>query len=276
MPAAAQTNPYGGASLSAVHLGSRTFLEDEELDSSGLSARGYGGVRIGPSDRQSRLEVSSTYRSYTRAGLKDRWSNSAEAEQRFRLGKDIVAIVEARAATNLSTLEVRSADQLSGQAQLVYQPSEAHRLRVAAAYRRRYYDGSDARSSAPMLDADYRYRLGRYNYVDFDVRREWVDSTDNLLDYTRTSLGAYYTHPIARGVRARAGIVHRRWTWDDRLAPDGPRRRDRLLAPQLRLTHDLTDVLELELDYRRLIRRSNDDQIDRNGNRLAATVRARF
>lgn len=276
VPAGAESDVYGGGSITGVHSTSRAFLDDEELDASGFVGRGYAGVRWGPAASRSRVEASSSYYAYTRESREDRWSNSVEAEQRFRLGEKWTIGIEGRAASNLTTLERGSVDQLTGLAHLFFQPNRDHQLRLTGALRRRYYDGTDARSYSPMLEADYRYRLGRYNYVDLDARQEWVDSGTDIFDYDRLSVGAYYTHPFGRRTRMRAGIVHRRWSWDQRFADGGERRRDQLFLPQLRVTQELTDSINAEFDYRRLIRRSNDDALDRDGNRFAATVRARF
>jgi hypothetical protein len=52
--------------------------------------------------------------------------------------------------------------------------------------------------------------------------------------------------------------------------------RDSSVTPQLRLIHAFSPATDIELDYRRVFRRSNDDSRDRNGNRLALSLRTTF
>lgn len=267
---------YGGASTSAVY--STSDLEDGEdgLDGSAIVTRGYAGVRWDPRGDVTRLQVSSAYFGYLNEGRDDRWSNVLEAEKQLRLGDKARLSLEASAASNIWTLERRSADQLAGAARLTLEPNRRHRVSVAGGLRRRYYDGIDARSWSPVLEADYRYRFGSWNFLALEARHERNNSDRQTLDYRRLSLSAFYTHPLGRDTRVRAGIVHRRWKWDERFAPDGDRLVDASLTPQLRLTQEVSRRVDLELDYRRLFRSSNDDSRDRNDHRLAATVRAEF
>lgn len=266
-------DPYGGASLSGVYSSEGGDLTDEELGGSALVARGYAGVRLNPTGNSTRFQAASSYFGYF--DRKDRWSNGIEAEQMVRLGSDTIVSVEGAAASNVLTLERRSTDQAGLAARLQYEPGN-HRVTVGAGTRRRWYDDSDARSWAPFGEIQYRYRLGSWHSVELDARAEQVDSDVDFFDYKRLSLGAFYTRPIRRGTRVRVGLAHRRWTWDDRLTISGEERRERLWLPQLRLTQELSRNVDLDLDYRRVIRRSNDDRRDRTGNRLAATIRTAF
>ncbi len=266
-------DPFGRVSLSGIYASETSQADDEELDGSALVARGDVGVLFNPRGNTSRIQATSSYYSYfTR---KDRWSHNLEAEQSFRLKKGLTVSVEAAAATNVLTLESRSADQLrlAGEAAL---ESGKHRFTVGAGTRRRWYDRSNATSWAPFANLAYRYRFGSWHFVEIEARAEKVNSDLNRLDYQRLILAAFYTHPLDRKTRIRAGLAHRRWSWDERFTPDGSQRRERLWLPQLRLTRQLGDRLELELDYRRVLRRSNDPNFVRDGNRVAATLRKDF
>ena len=265
--------PFGRIALSGIYASEASQADDEELDGSALVARGDAGVRFNPRGNVSRVQVTTNYYSYSTR--KDRWSNGLEAEQTFRLGKGLNISLEGAAATNLLTLESRSTDQmrLAGQASL---ESGNHRFTLGAGTRRRWYDRSDATSWSPFGDVAYRYRFGSWHLLEIEARGESVNSDLDKLDYKRFAMSAFYTRPLNRVTRIRAGVTHRRWSWDERLTADGNQRRERLWLPQLRLTRQLGDRFEFELDYRRIIRRSNDPNFDRNGNRLAATIRKDF
>lgn len=271
-PALAQDH-YGGVSLSGVYSSETSLTDSEELDGSALVARGYAGVRFNPRGNTTRLQAATNYYNYF--DRENRWSNAVEAEQGLRLGKDAILSVEAAAASNVLTLERRSTDQTGVAARLRFEPGD-HRFTLGAGTRRRWYDDSTARSWAPFAEAEYRYRLGSWHSVELEGRVETVNSDDDRFDYDRIALSTFYTRPLGRNTRIRAGLTHRRWTWEDRLTLAGDKRRERLWLPQLRLTQDLARHVELELDARRVIRRSNDDRFDREGSRLAATVRKSF
>jgi hypothetical protein len=271
--AAAGYDPYGAVSLSGVYSTESSLAEVEELDGSALVARGYAGVRFNPRGNSTRFQVASNYFGYF--DRENRWSNALEAEQVLRLGNDAYFSVEASAASNVLTLERRSTDQTGIVGRLRLEPGN-HRVTLGAGTRRRWYDDSRARSWAPFVEAEYRYRLGSWHSLALEGRVERVNSDFDTLDYDRLALGAFYTRPLSRDTRVRAALVHRRWTWDERFTLGGDQRRERLWLPQLRLTHEAGSDVELELDARRVIRRSNDERFDRSGSRLAATVRKTF
>lgn len=265
--------PFGRASLSGVYSSETAQADDEELDGSALVARGDIGVRFDPRRNMTRLQATSSYFGYFTRD--DRWSNSLEAEQLFRLQKGLSVSVEGAGATNLLTLESRSTDQLRLEGRAIMETGN-HRFAVGGGTRRRWYDRSNATSWAPFGEIGYRYRFGSWHMLELEARAERVNSNLDTLDYKRLALSSFYTHPLNRRTRVRAGLTHRRWIWDERRTAAGDRRRERLWLPQLRVTHDVTNRLELELDYRRILRRSNDPNFDRDGNRLAATLRKSF
>lgn len=274
-PAHAETDFFGGASLSGIYSSSSGRILDEEIDASALVARGYAGIRLGR-EKATRIQFGTNYFLYLGDGPRNRWSNLAEVEQRFAFNDKVSVAFEGSGATNISTLEARSADQIAARARLIVEPNEQNRLIITTAARRRAYDGSSADAWAPMIEGDYRRRLGRFQYIDLESRYERVDSDDDLLDYRRLSFAGYYTHPLGRSTRLRAGIAHRRWSWDERVTGDARQLRDRLWVPQVRITQALSNQFDLELDYRRPLRRSNDAVFDRDGHRLAATIRTNF
>lgn len=259
--------------MSGIYSNDSRSGEDEELDGSALVARGYAGIRLNPDGNSTRLQGSSSYFAYL--DRDDRWSNAVEGEQMLRLGPNLTLGVEASAATNLLTLERRSTDQTGLSARLRFEPGD-HRVTVGAGNRRRWYDKSSVRSWAPFVEAEYRYRIGSWHSIEVEGRTERVNSDVDTLDYNRQAISAYYLRPLGRDTRVRLGLTHRRWTWQERFTLTGDRRRERLWLPQVRLTHELGRDFEIELDARRVIRRSNDARLEREGNRLAATLRKTF
>ncbi len=271
-PAAGQDS-YGGISLSGAYSSETSFPETEELDGSAFVARGYAGARLDSDRNTARIEFSSAYFGYFER--KDRWSNALEVQQTLQLGPEVTFSVEGSAADNELTLERRSTDQAGVVARLQMETGE-HRIMIGGGTRRRWYDESAARGWAPFVEVEYRYRLGSWHSIALEGRQEWIDSDLDRLDYSRLALSAFYTRPLSRDTRLRAGLTHRRWSWDQRFTPAGHRQHEQLWLPQVRLTHAINRDLELELDARRIIRRSNDDSFDRVGTRLAATVRKTF
>ncbi len=277
-PANAQADFYGGAAASGIYSSLAGDQSGDDLNGSAVVGRGYGGLRLNPKGNTTRLQAMSAYYAYLENGRKDRWSNGVEIEQTVRLGGGVTLGLEAAAATNVWTLEAQSADQIAGVARLAYEPDRRHRVEASAGVRRRSYDGVNAHGTSPIFGLDYRYRFGSYRYASLESAIETVDSNYDRYDYQRVSLGGFYSHPLAaRGAtRLRGGIVYRRWTWDERVAPSGRNLRDSSVTPQLRLIHAFSPATDIELDYRRVFRRSNDDSRDRNGNRLALSLRTTF
>ncbi len=72
-----------------------------------------------------------------------------------------------------------------------------------------------------------------------------------------------------RGTREMTATAKRSTIDSDRLT-------DGSLTSQLRLTQEVDRRCDLKLDYRRLFWFCNDGSRDRNGHRLAVTVRAEF
>lgn len=271
-PVEAQTEVYGGYAIEAIYSADAAQTLDEDLDGSAIVGRVSGGVRFGPERDTIRVEASSNYYSYF--SRKDRWANSIEAEKTFTLSDNTQLFIEAAGANNLITLERRDTDQVSLGGRVRFDKG-VHRATIGTALRKRWYnDGANAWS--PTLRGDYRYRIGSWHFVEFRAVADQVNSNIDRLNYDRLEVASFYTRPFNRTTRLRAGVTHRRWTWDSRFALDGQNRRDRLWIPQLRVVHDLTRNADINLEYRHVIRRSNDNDFDRSGNRISISFRNSF
>lgn len=271
---AAAPETYGSLSLSGIYSSQSGDFDTEEINGSALVPQVTLGARWSQNGNLTRVEATSAYWSYF--DRENRFYNALAIEQRLGLGGNNQLGVTISGAVNLATLEAESADQLAAIGRFIIRPDKSNTLVLGGGVRRRWYDDSNARSWSPIVYADYRRTFARNQYLDLGASHERTNATAAVFDYRRTYLGAFYTHPLGDRTRVRAGLSYRWWQWDARLTPGGRERRDRLLLPQLRLTHNLTRTLELEGDYRRIVRRSNDDRLDRNGNFAAATLRYRF
>ena len=271
--ARAEPDIYGGYSIAGVYSSDAAITTDEELDDSAAIGRIFAGVSFDPDGNETQVQVSSGYYAYFTRD--DRWTNRLEVTKRLQVSDTVHFFAEAAGATNLVTLERRGTDQAGLETGLRFDDG-SHRVTLTGAMRRRWYDRSDARSWSPRTGAEYRYRIGSWHSIEVEAFWDSVDSDRDSLDYERLQFAGYYTRPIASRTRVRAGLVHRRWEWEGRFAPDGAHRRETLWVPQLRLTHRLRNDMRVELDYRHVIRRSNDENYDLSGNRVAVTFRDSF
>jgi hypothetical protein len=275
-PLAASPELYGTASLRVAHRSSQIELTDEEVHSTGIVPRLTGGIRFGDRPTRTQIQVTTAYYENFDQDRKNRWYKSLSLSQQLPVAEGLALNLRLAGSLNSATLESRSVDQLAANAELEWRPSRVDRITVSSALRRRYYDASSRSSWAPYFGVEYRRRVGNRKYLSFDARKEWIDADGASLDYERLLTGVSYSQPIAKSTSVRLGVDHRRWTWDGRFTATGENRRDSLLMPRIRLRHDISRHTELDVEFRRLIRRSNDDRFDREGNRIAATLRVRL
>lgn len=272
-PLAANPDVFGTASLGKVYSSSEIELTDVDIHSTAILPRLTAGVRFGDSPTQTQIQVTTAYSEYLSENRENRWYNSLAVSQRVPFSKGISLNLRIGGASNMASLESRSLDQLSGSLELELRPSNADRITIGGALTRRYYDGSTRNSWAPYLDVEYRRRVGRRKYVQFDARKERVEADDKVFNYERLSTSFSYSQPIAPLTTLGLSLDWRQWTWHGRFTADSANRRDSLLMPGVRINHDISRRMELDLQLRRLIRRSTDDRFDRKGNRVAATLR---
>ena len=274
-PARAEPDGFARAFVSAVWAEDSALLDDEDFDSSALIAGLSGGWEYSKS--KTRLQLSSTVVDYTDGGRDDRWNNELRLGQELELSDDVDFDGQLVLATEVQTLEFRNADQATLQGRLTWRPSAADRLRLYAAYRTRSYDDAAATNAdAPYFGVEWRRRVDRGAYFELEARHEEVDADRASFDYRRTSLTASYSRTFDDKTRGRAVLGYRTWTYDNRLTPAGRSREDWSLAPELELRRALTAAVDLELNVRHVIRRSNDDRFERDGNRVAVSLAYEF
>lgn len=270
---------FGNVSASGVYADGAKLADDEEDNNrSAVILRGDAGARWRRGDNTTRLTFSSNYFNYTDEGRKDRWNNEIELTHEISLSEAVTLDLRAAIGTDYSTLEYRSADQLTLGAEIFYRPRREHRFGARAEYRRREYDDpSSASGDAPFVEVSYRYQPNNVHRFDVDARYEWVDTNLPAFDYDRQRLTAFYTRSFGRENRLRLGAALQNWKYETRpVSGDSERLHSWRIQPQARFTHTLPNNMSVEVEYRRDFRRSNDSTQEEDGNRFSLTLRKRF
>ncbi|HEX8585400.1 MAG TPA: hypothetical protein VF680_13455 [Allosphingosinicella sp.] len=265
----------GEISVSAVAASDRGDDEDEAARS-GFILRGGLDYERETSVGEFRLSYDSAAYLYEDDDRPDRWSNRLALRYGGEVADDFRLSARIAYATNLATLEFRSADQAEVLTMAEYSPGD-HRFRLTGGWRWRDYDDSTgSESSGPFAGAEYRYRIARDQFFSTELRYEDIDSADLRRGYHRTILEAFYQHPLGSQTQLRVGGSARWWKFDDRVAPNGERRSDSVLTPDLQLLHDFRSGLLLRGRLQYGLRESNDPAEDGDDRRATLTAGYRF
>lgn len=270
-------DPYGRAEAGIVTANSVDDEDELIVNGDGLTVRGQAGVQIG--DETTRIVLEADRIEVVRFGAgrrntnRDRLTGSIEQE----LAEGWNLRLQARRYDDLVSAEFNDTDETQIAARATFEPERAHRFRLEASWRIREYDdgagpgGVSSRGEGPRVDLDYRHRLGRYHYLNFDLRAERIDADNPERDYTRQSAKIAYTHPLTEDLRVRPAFEVRHTRFPGRLTPTGAVRDDTLYAPELELLYWPGDWrIEAEAKYIRT--GSNEPVRDRRGYRLSLTV----
>ena len=274
-----QFDPY--ARVEAGLVLSESEDRDEELivNGDGGYLRLQAGTEYGDEDTVLRVEADRIFvERFGNATGRDSYDRDRlTASLAQKLGDDFEVQLQGRYYDDLVSIEATDTDELQGSVQLEYEPVQAHRFRLRGAWRDREYDdglGPDGTSSTgegPRVDFEYRHRLGRYNYLNFDLRAEEINSDNPLRSYSRESVGASYTQPITRDLRVRPALEWRHTRFDGRIAPDGEVREDTAVVPEVELLW-WPGNWRIEAEAKYIFTSSNDPVRDREGYRLSVSV----
>lgn len=193
------------------------------------------------------------------------------------LNDDWEVQLRGRVYDDLVSIESADTDEAQGAVQVTYEPERAHRFRVSGTWRERHYDdgagpdGTASHGDGPRFDAEYRHRLGRYHYVNFDLRAEEIDSDNPIRNFTRKSAGVSYTQPIVDDLRVRPAVELRKTRFDGRLTPDDEARRDTSVVPEVEVLWWLGNW-RIEAEAKYIITSSNDPLREREGHRLSFSI----
>ena len=265
----------GEVSASAVFASDRGEDEDEAARS-GFILRGELDYEHEAGPGEIRLSYDSAVYLYHDDDRPDRWSNRIALAYALELADDLEFSTRLSYASNLATLEFRSTDQTEAMAMVEYSPGD-HRLRLLGGWRwRDYDDDASSEGSGSFVGAEYRYRLAEDRFLTTGLRFEDIDSADPRRGYHRTVAQAFYQHPLGEDTRLRVGGTARWWKYDNRLAPDGRRRRDSAITPEIDVLHNFKSGLLLRGRLQYGLRDSNDPGEDGDDRRAILTAGYRF
>lgn len=165
-------------------------------------------------------------------------------------------------------------DETQGSVGITYEPVQAHRFRASGTWREREYGSEteiEAKGHGPRFDAGYRHRLGRYNYINFDLRAELIKSDDPERGFSRQSASLSYTQPLTPDLRVRPAIEYLKTRFDGRLNEQGEQRRDQLVVPEVELLW-WPGKWRVEAEAKYIFSSSNVPTREREGYRLTFTV----
>jgi len=264
----------GEVSASAIIASDRGDEEDNDRSGARLRAEldyqqdiGRGEIRLG---------YDSSVYFYEDGDRPDQWTNRLSLAYAVDVAQDLELSAQVSYASNLSTLEFRSADQVETTGTVEYSPGR-HRLRLFGGWRWRDYD-DEARSegNGAIFGAGYRYRLAQSRFLSAGFRFEDIDSDNPRRGYERTTIEAYYQHPLALRSRLRVGAAARFWDFDGRLTPDGDRRRDSAVIPEIDVLYGFASGFLLQGRLQYGLRSSNDPAFRADDQRAILTAGYKF
>lgn len=285
-PAAAQDgeggwefDPFARIETGAVFSESEDRDDELIINGDGGYLRGQIGVTIGDEVNEVRLEADRIeVRRFGSATGRDGYNRDRLTVQYSRdLGDGWEVQLRGRVYDDLVTIESSDTDEKQVSVQLEYEPERAHRFRVRGTWRDREYDDGDGPNGASSsgdgwrMDAGYRHRLGRYNYIEAGFRLEDITSDNPLRGYERQAGFASYTHPITSDLRVRPAIEVRHTSFDGRLTPDAELRDDTQVVPEVELLW-WTGNWRMEAEAKYIFGESNDPLRDRRGYRFSLSV----
>ncbi len=278
-PAVAQDDgwvldPTARVEIGAVSAQSATRDEQIIVDGDAFTFRGQIGLNL-ENDR-TRLRLEADRIEVVRPGEGRRESNrdrlTAQLDQ--DIGKDWEIQLRGRVYDDLVTAESSDTDETQASVRVTYQPKRAHRFRLRGTWRDREYDNGSAdatKGDGPRLDAEYRHRMGRYHYFSLGARTESIKSDDADRGYSRQSARVSYTRPLNRNLRVRPALEFINTEFDGRLTPDGARRKDQLIVPEVELLW-WPDKWRVEAEAKYIFSDSNQPTRQREGYRLTLSV----
>lgn len=286
LPAAAQDDADGWeldpfARIEAGVTSSKSSDREDELIivGDGGYVRAQVGVELGDENTTFRLEADriqvERFGNATGRERYDRDRFTASVEQ--EIGDDWSVRLRGRVYDDLVSVESSDTDEVQAAVRIEYEPVLEHRVRAQVTWREREYNDNDgpngtaSEGEGVRVDIGYRHRMGRYHYVNFDLRAEEINSDNALRNYTRESAAISYTHPITDNLRVRPAVQVRHTEFQGRLAPDGNPRDDTQIVPEIELLW-WPDNWRIEAEAKYIFGSSSDPVRDREGYRLSLSV----
>ncbi len=284
VPAAAQQGKVYGPPDEAASGGfdgeiklSGTYAKrDRELisdvDRSGLGASGTIGYTLPAGKTTVRVELHAETDKYAT-------TTRGEIKVQQKLGKLLTVSVAASGTRNAVFVESLDADQLSLRGGIELR-SGATTIEVYGRHRwRGYNDSIGGTGQGWQGGAKLRQRFGSYHWLELGGSRERIDDNGGRHGFSRTSLSADYSVPVAKRLRFVTGADYRVWTYDGRWIADNPanpQRHDRLIRPELGLSWGKTKGAYVRATAGYDFYESNDPRFSGNGPRLKLALGFRF
>lgn len=269
-------DPYLRLEMAAISADSSDQDEELVINGDAFTFRAQGGLEFADgttsftieADRIQVVRVGDGRRNTDR----DRFTAMVEQE----VSPDLDLRLRARYYDDLVSAEFNDTDEKQLAARITYQPEQAHRFRLEGTWREREYDdgegpgGGSSTGSGPRIDAEYRHRFGRYNYLTFDMRAEEISSDNDDRRYSRQSGAVSYMQPITRDLRVRPAVEVRRTRFGGRIV-EGEPRDDVQVMPEVEVLWWPGDW-RIEGEAKYIHSSSNDPLRDREGYRLSLSV----
>ncbi|RJY09398.1 hypothetical protein [Aurantiacibacter aquimixticola] len=282
-PAAAQdaleVDPYARLETGIVLSESADREDDLIINGNGGYLRGQIGMDFDLADTKLRLEADrievQRFDSATGRGSFNR--DRLTAAISHEIGEDWEVELGGRIYDDLVTVEAADTDERQVSLQVEYEPVRAHRFQLRGTWRDREYDdgegvdGASSTGDGPRVDAGYRLRIGRYHYVNVDLRAEEIGSANPRRAYTRESVSASYTRPITSTLRVRPAAELRHSRFDGRMTDALEAREDTQFVPEVELLW-WPGRWRVEAEAKYLFSSSNDALREREGYRFSLSV----
>ncbi len=243
-----------------------------DVDRSGFGANGTIGYTLPAGKTTVRVEFHAETDKYAT-------TTRGEIEVRQKLGKQVTVTVSATGTKNAVFVESLDADQLVLRGAIELR-SGATTVEVYGRHRwRDYNDTIGGTGKGWQGGGRIRQRLGSWHWLELGGSRERIDDNGGRHGFSRTSLSADYSVPVAKRLRLVAGADYRVWTYDGRWVADNPanpQRHDRLIRPELGLSWGRTKGSYLKATAGYDFYESNDLRFSGNGPRLKLAIGYRF
>lgn len=260
---------------------SESDARDEEfiINGDGAYLRGQIGLAIGDETTEVRLEADriEVERFGSATGRDGFNRDRLTAAITHKLDDDWEVELRGRVYDDLVTVESSDTDETQASVRIEFEPESAHRFTLRGTWRDREYDdgqgpgGTSSQGDGMRAEFEYRHRLGRYNYFNFDLRAEEITSDNPLRGYTRESASVSYTHPITSDLRVRPALEVRQTAFAGRLATGTVMREDTQIVPEVELLW-WTGNWRAEAEAKYIFSDSNDPVRDREGYRFSVSL----
>lgn len=269
-----QFDPDARIELGVVSAESTTRDEQLVIDGDAFTARVQVGLDFEDDDTRFRVEADRIEVFRLEQGRTDSQRDRFTFLFQQDLDDNWELELRARHYDDYVTAESSDTDEYQASARITYEPTREHRFRARGTWREREYAslaGPETKGDGPRVDLQYRRRFDRYHYLTFDLRAEEISSDDPQRGYKRQSAKVSYTQPITPDLRVRPAIEFLNTEFDGRLTPNGERRNDQLIVPEVEVLW-WPGPVRVEAEAKYIFSSSNEQFREREGYRLTLSV----